>query len=843
MLRQGTTWGAYEQSERFDRVIEYLVMALLGFMPLAFGAVEAWAEQVVIMLAGAICACFFAKAVVTRSSELTWTWTYVPISFFVLVVIVQLLPLPQGVIRQLSPNTLARKTELLNDLAGARGVLDHVTISFYSHATRHDLRLVLAVVAVFVVVFNVYRRPDQIMRLLTAIAIIGGAVALLAIVQNVVGNDKIYWCVSSPHGVAHSGPFVNHSHFGQFMNLSIGAALAVFLVRLRKDFSRRRITPDAVAEYLGSPDARVVWVLAGVMILGAASVFLAMTRGGVIGMLIAAALATLALSLKKPLQGTGWIIAVLALGAFACVLYTGFDAVYDRLTTLQDISRAESGRWQIVKDISVAWTRFPVFGTGLGTHEVVYPMFDRSDVPALSSHAENEYAQTAEETGIAGLLALAAFGVLVAVYYVRIIRRHRLTIASAAYGLGFGLVAILVHSLSDFGQHLPANAMLTAIFCALLIRLSRTVDDRDDETEGRRFVDGPHWYGWIAGLIVVGLLWAWGAMAANDARVAESCWRNVLVAERNLVETEWQGSNEDYIHLLDYAEKAADRQPGNVKYAHWLSVYRWQTISRTTDPNTGQIILSEKGMEFARQIGDDLSSARALCPTFGATWCVLGQLERSVLGREQEGTRHIQKGVELAPCDATARFVAGILALQKGDTEVAGDHLARAVDLDRQLFREVTLRLIDAYDLPDIALHIAGDDISHLRVMAGILEDRGESTEAVKAVREKMLMQLEEESLEPTVPAWVFASLADAHRLDGRLDDAIAHYRLALAKDYGQVDWRYRLAQLLGETGKVRQAVEEAETCLRLRPGHAGAQWLIEKFSSQAVRLEANVGR
>jgi tetratricopeptide (TPR) repeat protein len=184
-----------------------------------------------------------------------------------------------------------------------------------------------------------------------------------------------------------------------------------------------------------------------------------------------------------------------------------------------------------------------------------------------------------------------------------------------------------------------------------------------------------------------------------------------------------------------------------------------------------------------------------------------------------------------------------MLALQEGQTDVASDHLARAVGLDQRQFREVALQLIDVYDLPDIALEIAGDNASRLRVIAGVFQDRGQSTEAVETVRAKMLTQLEKQSLEPMAPAWVFASLAVAYQQNGRLDDAIAHYRRALAKDYGQVNWRYRLARLLGETGKIRQAIEEAETCLRLRQGHTGAQRLIERLSSQAARQEANTGR
>ena len=826
-----TIWMADDWSERLDRIIERFLVALLVFMPLAFGVVEAWSEMIVVVLAGAISVCFLLKPVVARSQSAIWTWAYVPVAVFVVVVLVQLIPLPSAVVQVISPNTVSRKTELLSDLDHASEVLSSMTVSFYPYATRHGLRLVLAIVAVFTVVLNVYRRPDQIMRLLVAIAAIGAGVAVLALAQNLFGNNKIYWFVESPHGSAHSGPFVNHSHYAQFMNLSIGAALGAFLVLVHRRFARRKATPEAVAEYLGSRDAKPVWALLAMMVVGAGSVFLAMSRGGVIGMLMAGALTTLVLSLRRPMRGSGWIIVMLALGAFVCVLYIGFDAVYDRLATLRDLSTAEGGRGQIVSDIAVAWARFPVLGTGLGTHEVVYPEFDRSSIPALASHAENEYAQAAEETGIVGLAALVVFGVLVGIHYVRAVKGSHRSVCSAAYGLGFGLVAILLHSLSDFGQHLPANAVLTAIFCAMLIRLSHMCADGAGPSRGTMAVGGRSRAFWTAGLAVVCGVWVWGLFGANDARVAEGHWKQVLAGERDLMENDWQGTDDEYVYLLRHASRAVARQPDNVHYRHWLNVYRWHAISRTTDPNTGELILPVEAVEFAERIVDDLNLARVSCPTFGATWCVLGQLERSILGRPERGARFIHEGVRLAPCDATTRFVAGGLALEEGDADVAFDHLARAVALDGRLFRDVASLLTEQFDRPDLALQIAGEAIGRLNIMAGLLEASGGSTESADEVRRKVVTLLEQRCSEPDPPAWALAWLAGICARDGRSAEAIERYRQALALDYSRVDWRFNLARLLAETGAVAEGMREAETCLRFRPEHAAAKRLIDRLS------------
>ena len=129
---------------------------------------------------------------------------------------------------------------------------------------------------------------------------------------------------------------------------------------------------------------------------------------------------------------------------------------------------AYQDRWQILKDLTSSYSKFPFLGTGLGTHAVVYPMFKKINNVLLYTHVENEYAQVLEETGLVGLITLMVFGVIISFSFIRNIRNVKFPVCSAAYGLGFGLIAILIHSLSDYGQHIPANSFLTAVFCALL---------------------------------------------------------------------------------------------------------------------------------------------------------------------------------------------------------------------------------------------------------------------------------------------------------------------------------------------------------------------------------------
>ena len=813
-------------AERFDRVIEWLLAGLLAFMPLAFGVVHAWSEEVLLLLVAAIAVCFALKALLVPDTRIYGSWAYIPIGLFILVAAVQLVPLPVGLMEVISGQTVQVRYELLADLPGGEP-MRFMPISLYPQATRHGLRLLLAIAAVFFIVHNMARSDEQIRRLLTAIAAIGGGVALIALVQGFLGNGKIYGFVPTYSKEAYSGPFINHSHYGQFMNLSMGAALALLLVHLQKVFTDRRVTPASASEYLASRTARSLWLLLGVIVLGAATVFVSLTRGGMVAMLIAGAFTAVMIVCCRGLKARGWIIALAALLVFMCLLYMGFDAVYDRLGSLHEFDKAQGGRTQILKDIASAWTRFPLLGTGLGTHEVVYPMFDRAMTPSLAGHAENEYAQTAEETGGLGLLLLIVLAIMVAAAYVRNLGRRKDAMRSAAYGLGFGLLAILLHSLSDFGQHLPANAMLSAIFVAVLLVLARRHHDPIEALRDLPTRPPSRPLRALALVCVLGVS-VWAVAGADRARAAESLWNRALAAEKHLADKGWSGGDAEYIDLISHAAAAAETQGRDVHYRYWLNVYRWRSVSRTTDPNTGELLIPAAAVPIIERIAGELLDACRLCPTYGPSYCVAGQLMHFVLGQPL-GEKLIARGFALAPSDPTACYVAGMLDIEQNRIEDSFTKLQKAVQLSGGMFREIATVYANHLERADLALALAGDEPGRLSQIVGLIQDR--DAEVAQKVRERVFALLEQRATDENAPASVFASLAGVYAGRGDSTRAIECYRRALTLDYDKNTWRIAMARLLAADGQVEEAIRQARICLRLDPQMREAVRLIEELS------------
>jgi hypothetical protein len=97
-----------------DRIIEALLAVLLITLPLTLGGVKAWGREIAIILSGIIAIVFTAKLFFLPGTKIVRTWALLPLALFVLIVILQLLPIPKNILATISPDTVELKQSLLN---------------------------------------------------------------------------------------------------------------------------------------------------------------------------------------------------------------------------------------------------------------------------------------------------------------------------------------------------------------------------------------------------------------------------------------------------------------------------------------------------------------------------------------------------------------------------------------------------------------------------------------------------------------------------------------------------------------------------------------------------------
>jgi O-antigen ligase/tetratricopeptide (TPR) repeat protein len=904
--------------EQFDQPIFWLLAAMLAFMPMALGSWDPWAEALALGGACALAVMLGVKLIGRADVPFIWSWTYLPISLFFGVVLLQLLPLPAGLVGAISPKTVATNKALLGDLPEAAQRLEHIRFTFYQEGTWHDLRNLVAVTCVFVVVVNVFRTADQMIQLLWVIAWVGTAQAVLAILQILTNARGVYWLFPL-WGSARpeAGSFTNHNCFSQFMNLSSGAMVGLLLLKIDQTFHRRDYDPPEVMEKLTSADFRWAYVLVAMLAVSLASVFLSLSRGGMLSIAAAGALVAILLAVRGGARGMGiggWVAGVILVAVFSLVMASGANLVEGRIAKIGNLDDRYD-RFQLTKDSLRAWHDYPALGMGLGSFRYTFPRYDRSDAPAIASHAEDDYAQLLEETGVAGASIAGCFLLMIVGAFLRARARSRKNrerereddsdegpdpiaeqalapspgketempalerstqgggyrrqrsggshhphhhrhaaspASSLSLGLCFGLVAILVQSAMDFGQHCVSIACLTAIFCALMVNLSSLRRrERGLESEGTAKRGVPAVRGAAVALIALGsilLLWQ-----ANQVREAKADYDIEARLAEQLSMQQWRGDPGDVTDMNRAADAAAALRPNDMRYQFRRAMNRFYAMTANTplDPVTEDFILDDQKRAIVRDLADDLRKARWVCPTYGELYAQMGQWERSFLGRRDEGANHIRIAFELDPGDVTVCQAIATLDGEEGKWDESVQMFQRAVKMAPGALGDSIDLYVGYFHRPDIGLKFADDDIDRLHMLSQKLRSLGKdpalgpttgpatqpSDEAVAIEADRRADKLIRAAADsPDASADTIGQMGMLCSQNRETADAIKYLSRALTLAYGDVGWRMEYARNLAAAGRKDDAIEQAETVLRIRPHFEPAQDLIEHLSTPSTR-------
>lgn len=795
--------GIADRQEVLGLATSATVIAIVGFATATHGAVEPWSEAIV-LAAGVVLATLFLIAAVTRRTP-SRVRTLLGIALAMLLLAAsQVTPVPTSVVETLSaPRVTALQEALLPKP-------DFLTVSYYPEATQHALQKLLLAVVVFAAVATAVRQTTTIRWLLAGLFAIGAAESLLGIAQFVSGATGMYWSEARPAG-PWFGSFVNHSNVSQLLNLTAGAGIGLLFVRfaeLKADRRRSSYPPD------------VVVLLAGIAI-HVVAIASSLSRGGLIGATIAGLVVVAHAQSKKRLDAKAWGVFFVPAIAFLALAFVDFDRVYERVRTLE-AEDSYVDRIELSQAVLQAGAAHPLAGIGLGTHAYVFPAYDTTGSVAAAEHADNDYVQVIEEVGLAGVtLSVVALALLVNSVLSPLARSGD-PISRASYGALFALVAILVQSLTDFGQRLPAVYCTSAAVAGVAISLdARRKLGRASSDASSRSAIGQRLVGAAIGVLLVAAT-IWATRDAASRWRADSWWQIAY-------ETEGAESTEiDLIDQLAAAEEAATVRPGNVEYRTWLNALRWRVLT-DDESATVEVLATAEGREFALQIAEDLRLVRQLCPTYAPPVLIEGAIRSAI--NDDQGPKLLALATRLAPNNANLVVQAVSAGQGRIDADIARPAIDRAVRLEASLYDAVLGICVDDYGDPEWAVELAGENAQRLQQLASYLEPIEGQAELATELREEVERLLEAAAVAEDASPHAKASLAARRARQGDVDEAIRLYREALGADFNNTRWRLSLAQLLIEEERFEEAYREARTVLRFRPQDKTARRLAEELS------------
>ena len=466
----------------YNIVIEYGIIFLIVFTPLAFGTVHVWAYTVMELTVLFLLLVWLLKLIYLNRSfhgfclSLVKTPLNLPLCLFFLLVLFQMVPLSPSVIEHISPNTYDLYIQTVPGYGVQEAGLnapDKISVnrplSIYSHATRDELLKILTYVAVFLLIINNIKTRDQMRRLVLAIIITGTIVAFLGILQMLSGTNKIYWFWLSKYKIGnYFGPYVNPNHFAGYMGMVIPLGIGFLISQL---FNHSFIPAGSwrhrlsVIESHLSKNSLIIFLI---VIMGLSLMF-SLSRGGILCFLFSMVFFFTILGIKKSQRKKRKIGAVILGLIFAMLILIGIDPVLKELSTLADIHFTSNSRTIISKDTLNIARDFPFLGVGLGNFQHIYSKYTTLKTWGYT-HAHNDYMEMLADTGWPG--AILFFGGIVFLLIKTLLLWHRRRdpfVTGITLGAVTGAVFILLQNMVTFNFHIPANAMLFFIILGLTV--------------------------------------------------------------------------------------------------------------------------------------------------------------------------------------------------------------------------------------------------------------------------------------------------------------------------------------------------------------------------------------
>jgi O-antigen ligase len=452
-----------------EKAILGLVLVILVFGPLAFGAVDRLPFVVIQGLTALTLVCWGIRMWINARFRFLWP----PMCWAV--------------------------------LAFALYAVGRYYFAGIEYVARQELLRVLTYAFLFFVIVNNLHRKESVQIISFSVVFLAMAISCYALYQ-FIGNSEKVWNVVKAYPHRGSGTYINPNHLAGFLEMVLPVGVAYTLAgRVR-------------------PVTRILLGYASLVI--AAGIAVTLSRGGWIASGASLLLLFCILATQRAYRiPAGLALLIIVAGCLVLVPKSHFFE--KRARQLYSQGRIDDDkRFDLWRPAVTLWEENRWWGIGPGHFDYRFRQVRPESVQLQPERAHNDFLNTLADWGIAGAALIAvsiAFLMLGVLKTWRHVRRSPTDLGDNRHSNKFafltggacGLVAIFLHSAVDFNMHIPANAILATTWAALL-------------SAHLRFATDGHWHStrpWMrfAGSVALalGVLYLGGQ---SWQRGAEWCW-------------------------------------------------------------------------------------------------------------------------------------------------------------------------------------------------------------------------------------------------------------------------------------------------------------------------------
>jgi len=774
---------------------KYLLIGLLCLLfsaPFMFGTVEPWSLG--IMETASFSLFFFWFLGIMKSGEkkslVIKPPFLIPLGLLVCIAIFQCIPLPPFLLTIIAPQTY----KVYQDIAIHGEGVGWRTISLYPHATILEIARFVCYIAIYILTFQIVKGRNSIEFLAVGILIAGSCVALSGIFQVGSTHKKLLWFRETSEFAQVFGPYVNRNHFADLMVLLIpvGFGMSVYLLpAIRNKYGRMAM----ISEFFTHPQTnRLILCFTGVMIM-VIGLFLSLSRGAIMAFSVSMMLFGTVLILNTPAQKKSWFLIISLIIVLLTVSWFGWNPIIERFEDAS-LHTDTSSRYRVHnwKDSLEIINSYPLFGTGLGTYEHVYPRYKTLIGKERWEHAHNDYLEGAIELGIPGLIIgiyiLGGFYVMM----FRVIRQRRSSL-SRLLGIGgmAGVTGMLIHSLVDFNFHIGANAL----FFSFLFGYSLVVSHANTEQGGSGTLLGQREIlvplkSRRSVIAILAMFWMIVIAISILPAVAEVCY----VAAGGPLKNE----PSQLIEKRMFLEKGAHFGPLDARF-----------------PFAGGSIDA-----FLRRDGEAIRNytrAVTLNPVNGEYLRMLG-LAYAASGETTHAGQYLKLAVWYDPTSPLTHKNYASWLLSQGKKEEGMAEMRKAISLDPSHIRNYIAVMVlggltpseARWGIPETSLAVSQYGIYRQQI--------GDTEDALQSFQDALLLMKKEGN----VTSELYYRIAEIYEKRGQKEKAMASYEEGVREIPSDVNLRVSLAKSYENLKLFQKAKEEYGVILQLAPSNEHAQ-------------------
>jgi tetratricopeptide (TPR) repeat protein len=456
-------------------------LIVLVLAPAAFGTVERWSLALAeVLVLAALSFSLYGKR--REEYSLAAIPGLLPFALFLGFILLQLAPLPVGLVSVVSPGAI----DIYGETLGVTQALGTVPLSLGRKATVLELFRFASYGAFYLLTVQLLSDRALLRKTVIVVAGAAGLLAFLALMQSRVSPRELLFFMNVPSGSRPFGSYVNRNHYANLMGMLFPLAFALFL------FYRPRLGGSGwrarIAALLSRDDTNAHVLLGLASVLTAVSLVLSRSRGGIVSFVLVFAFFFLFL----PWKAGAWkrlLPALLFLAVSgAAVSRFGWSPVVERFEKVT-LSGWESSllRPVIWNDIVHLAGDFPITGSGFGTLADVYPKYQSISGPGTLVHAHSDYLELLAGGGVVGAALFAWFVVSVLRWSFRrqAGRKNRYGRVLTA-GCAVGVTFFLVHGFFDSSLHVGANGLCFFFLLGLAVSLSGRGSAEAEDAPPRR---------------------------------------------------------------------------------------------------------------------------------------------------------------------------------------------------------------------------------------------------------------------------------------------------------------------------------------------------------------------